>query len=257
MSAQTNAIAFQALVGKQVRRFLRTWVQTILPSVITMVLFLIIFGHFVGRHVEMIEGVSYADYIVPGLIMMAVITNSYSNVVSAFFGAKLQRHIEELLIAPVPSTLIVAGYVTAGVLRGLLVGAIVAAVAIPFTGLTLHDPLVTFAVVLLTTITFSLAGLINGIFARDFDETSVISTFVIVPLTYLGGVFYSVARLPEPWSQISLANPMLYMVEGFRHGLLGVSDVPLAATFGLLLVLIAALGIACQTLIARGTAIKP
>lgn len=257
MSTGAYTIAFRALVAKQVRRFLRTWVQTILPSVITMVLFLVIFGHFVGRHVEMIEGVAYSDYIVPGLIMMAVITNSYSNVVSAFFGAKLQRHIEELLIAPVPSILIVAGYATAGVLRGLLVGAIVALIAIPFTGLQLHDPLLTFSVVFLTAVTFSLAGLVNGIFARDFDETSVISTFVILPLTYLGGVFYSVSRLPEPWAQISLANPMLYMVEGFRHGLLGVSDVPLAATFILLLGLILALGVLCQVLIARGISIKP
>ncbi|MEX1082383.1 MAG: ABC transporter permease [Halofilum sp. (in: g-proteobacteria)] len=257
MSAATYALAYRALVTKQIRRILRSWVQSILPSVITMALFLVIFGHFVGRHVQTIDGISYADYIVPGLIMMAVITNAYSNACSAFFGAKLQRHIEELLIAPVPGALIVLGYVTAGAFRGLLVGAIVAALAIPFTGIHLHDPIATLAVAILTAIAFALAGLINGILARDFDETSVVSTFVIMPLTYLGGVFYSVARLPEPWAQISLGNPMLYMVDGFRYGLLGVSDVPLAATFSLLAVLIVTLGWLCHVMIARGVAIKP
>ena len=231
MRAQLYYIAFKTIVVKEVSRFARIWIQTILPPAITMALYFVIFGNLIGPRVGQMGGFSYIQYIAPGIIMMAVITHSYANVVSSFFGSKFQRHIEEMLIAPIPNGLILAGYISGGVARGLTVGLVVTVVALFFTKLTLYSLPIVVATVLLTSTLFSLGGLINGIFARNFDDTSIIPTFVLTPLTYLGGVFYSIDLLPEFWRTVSLANPILYMVNAFRYGILGVSDIPIATAF--------------------------
>ncbi|WP_043688996.1 ABC transporter permease [Thioalkalivibrio sp. ALR17-21] len=238
MSPMHNAAlywyAWRGLVVKQVRRFLRGWVQNLLPSLVTAVLFLAVLGHLVGREIGTLGGVPYADFILPGLVMLAVVTNAYGNSSLALFGARLQRHIEEILVAPMPAWLVVAGFATAGVLRGLLAGALVLAVALPFSDLQLHHAGAVLGIALLTAVLFSLAGLINGLYARSFDHTSVISTFVLTPLIYLGGLFYPVERLAAPWQGIAQLNPLYYVIEGFRHGLLGVSAVAWTTTFAVL-----------------------
>lgn len=218
-------IAYQTITRKECVRFLRIWTQTLLPSVMTMVLYYVIFGSFIGSQIAPIHGYTYMQFIVPGLVMMAVITNAFSNVVSSFYGAKFQRNLEELMVSPTPHWVVIAGYVTGGVLRGLLVGALVLGVALFFTKLVVHSVLLTILFILLTSVMFSLAGLLNGIFAKSFDGVSIVPTFVLTPLTYLGGVFYSISALPPFWQTVSQANPILYMVNGFRYGLLGISDV--------------------------------
>lgn len=248
--------AFQGLVIKQVRRFLRSWVQSLLPSVVTASLFMLIFGHFVGRELKEVNGVPYADFIMPGLVMFAVVTNAYSNTTLSFFGARLQRHLEEMLVAPMPAWLIVAGFASAGVLRGLLAGALVAALALPFTSLELHHLGASLGVAVLSALLFSFAGLVNGVFARSFDDTSMVATFVLTPLTYLGGVFYPVERLPAPWDSLSLANPMVYIVNGFRYGLLDQGDGDLTLTFILLPAVTLVVGVLAWGLIAKGVRIK-
>ncbi len=227
-------IAYKTIVVKEVTRFVRIWIQTILPAGVSMSLYFIIFGQLIGARIGAIAGYPYIQYIAPGLIMMAVITNAYANVVSSFFGSKFQRHIEEMLVAPIPSAVILAGFVTGGTVRGLLVGGVVTAVSLAFTELAVHSYAVVLAIILLTSVLFSLGGLINGIFARNFDDTSIIPTFVLTPLTYLGGVFYSIDLLPPLWRSVSLANPVLYMVDAFRYGILGVSDVPIAVCFAVI-----------------------
>ncbi len=227
-------VAYQTLVVKEVTRFLRIWIQTLLPAGVSMSLYFIIFGQLIGPRIGAIAGYRYIQYIAPGLIMMSVITNAYANVVSSFFGSKFQRHIEEMLVAPIPSVLILAGFITGGTVRGLLVGTVVTAVALAFTELAVHSYAVVFASIFLTSVLFSLGGLINGIFARNFDDTSIIPTFVLTPLTYLGGVFYSIDLLPPLWRSMSMANPVLYMVDAFRYGILGVSDVPIELAFGVI-----------------------
>lgn len=248
--------AFYGLVLKQVRRFLRGWVKSLLPSVITASLFMLIFGKLVGRNLGEVEGLAYADFIMPGLVMFAVVTNAYNNTTLAFFGARLQRHIEELLVAPMPAWLIVAGFVTAGALRGLLAGALVAALALPLTGIAVHHFVAGLGMAVLSALLFALAGLINGVFARNFDDTSVVSTFLLTPLIYLGGVFYAVESLPAPWDRISLANPMVYMVDGFRHALLDTGHSDWTLTFAVLSVITAGTGVLAWWLVARGIRIK-
>lgn len=257
MTAALYWFAYRGLVAKQVRRFLRAWVQNLLPSVVTATLFLIIFGHLVGRELGTVQGVAYADFILPGLIMLAVITNAYNNVTLAFYGARLQRHIQEILVAPMPAWLVVAGFASAGVLRGLLAGSLVALIALPFTGLELHHFGATLGIAVLTALLFAFAGLINGLFARSFDHTSVVATFVLTPLTYFGGLFYPLARLPEPWHTVAAANPIYYVLEGFRHGLLGVSEVTWQTTFLVLLVATTLVGTAACRLVEQGVRIKP
>lgn len=218
-------IAFSSILYREIRRFMRIWVQTLLPPAISMSLYFIIFGKLVGSQIQSVHGVSYMEYIVPGLIMMAVITNSYANVSSSFFSAKFQRHIEELLVAPVPDIILLLGYVLGGVARGLAVGIIVSLVAALFVDLNLEHPFLMLSVIVLTALVFSLGGFINALFAKKFDDVSIIPTFVLTPLTYLGGVFYSVQLLPSLWQQISLFNPILYMVNAFRYAFLGISDI--------------------------------
>lgn len=249
-------IAFSTIVIKEFNRFIRIWMQTIVPPAITMGLYFVIFGNLIGPRIGQMGGFAYMQYIAPGIIMMAIITNAYSNVVSSFFGAKFQRHIEEILIAPVPSTLIVAGYVSGGMCRGIMVGALVTFVALFFTDLQVNSWFITIAVVVLTSILFSLAGFINAVFARTFDDISIVPTFVLTPLTFLGGVFYSIDLLPELWRQISLLNPVLYMVNAFRYGILGVSDIDLLTAFSVIIAFVVVLATISVLLLDRGVGIR-
>ena len=249
-------VTFQTILGKEVLRFSRIWVQTILPSVITTTLYFVIFGRLIGERIGPMGGFDYLDFIVPGLVLMGVITNSYSNVVSSFYSSKFSRYIEELLVSPAPNWVILAGYVAGGVARGLTVGVAVMLVAMFFTEIRIHDPLLMLLIGLLTATLFSLGGFINAIYANSFDDISIVPTFVLTPLTYLGGVFYSIELLPEFWQTVSLANPVLYMVNAFRHGLLGVSDIPLVPAFGMILMFIAILAAYSLFLLRRGVGIK-
>lgn len=253
---RAHAIALQTLLIKETLRFLRIWIQTLLPPAITTALYFIIFGKLIGGQLGPVDGFSYTQYIAPGLIMMAVITNAYSNVVSSFFSAKFQRHIEELLVSPLPNAIIVLGFVGGGVLRGLAVGAVVTAVSAFFTSLHWNHLLLTFAVMLLTATLFALGGLINGIFAKSFDDISLVPTFVLTPLTYLGGIFYSIKMLVPFWQDISLLNPILYMVNAFRYGLLGVSDIDMVTAFAIILLFNAVLFGYSLWLLKRGTGIR-
>jgi len=228
-----NSIAFRTIVSKEIRRFTRIWPQTLLPPAITTSLYFMIFGRLIGERVGSINGVSYMDYIVPGIILMSVISHSYANVVSSFYSTKFQRQIEELLVAPVPNWVILSGYVCGGIARGLLVGMVVTGISLLFTDIKVNNLGVTIAVYILTATLFSLAGFINAVFADSFDDISIIPNFVLTPLSYLGGVFYSVSMLPDVWQTISLANPILYMINAFRYGLIGVTDVDVQFAFAI------------------------
>ncbi len=249
-------IAFETLVIKEVRRFTRIWVQTLVPPAITIALYFVVFGNLVGRRIGDMGGFNYMEFIVPGLIMMAVIQNSYSNVVSSFFSHKFQRSVEELLVSPVPNFVILAGFVAGGMVRGLLVGGVVSVMALAFVDLRIEHPVIIVSVVLLTSLVFSLAGFINALFANSFDDISIIPTFVLTPLIYLGGVFYSSALLPSFWQGVSAMNPIFYMVNTFRYGFLGVSDVPVGVAFLILLSFAVALTGGCLWLLNRGTGLR-
>jgi len=251
-----NLVAVRTIIRKEMSRVMRIWVQTIVPPAITMTLYFIIFGNLIGRRIGTMDGFDYMQYIAPGLIMMSVITNSYGNVVSSFFGAKFGRHVEEMLVAPMSNASIIIGHVAGGVLRGLLVGALVTVVALFFTRLHVAHPFITISVVLLSSIVFSLAGFINAVFAKKFDDISIVPTFVLTPLTYLGGVFYSISLLPEFWQQVSRANPILYMVNAFRYGILGTSDISISHAYAILLVFVVVLFTGCMMLMKRGVGIR-
>lgn len=256
MKTQQKLTAFKTILTKEVMRFLRIWVQTLIPPAITMALYFVIFGNLVGSQIGDMDGFKYIEYIIPGLIMMSVITNSYSNVVSTFFTAKMFGHIQEMLISPVPNHIILMGYIGGGMARGLAVGLIVTAVSLFFSSLHIEHPILTIAIVVLTSMLFSIAGLINAIYAKSFDDITIIPTFVLTPLTYLGGVFYSINMLSDFWQTISLANPVLYMVNGFRYGILGVSDISPAASFSLLIAFIIALYAFAYHLLNKGVGIR-
>jgi len=256
MSLQSLFIPYSTIVIKEVSRFTRIWVQTILPPAISMTLYFVIFGSLIGPRIGTMNGFDYIDYIAPGIIMMSIINNAYANVVSSFYGAKFQRHIEEMLVAPIPNFIILAGFVTGGIVRGFLVGSVVTIVALFFTDLQLHSFTITIAVVLMTSIVFSLAGMINAIFANKFDDISIIPTFVLTPLIYLGGVFYSVDLLPEFWQKVSAFNPILYMVNAFRYGMLGESDISITHAFIMLIVFTITLLIISLKLLNKGVGIK-
>ena len=249
-------IAFETIVIKEVRRFTRIWVQTLVPPAITIALYFVVFGNLVGRRIGDMGGFNYMEFIVPGLIMMAVIQNSYSNVVSSFFSHKFQRSVEELLVSPVPNSVILAGFVVGGMVRGLLVGGVVSLMALAFVDLKVEHPLIIISVILLTSLVFSLAGFINALFANSFDDISIIPTFVLTPLIYLGGVFYSSALLPGFWQGVSAMNPIFYMVNTFRYGFLGVSDVPVTVAFLILISFAVVLYSACLWLLNRGTGLR-
>ncbi|OCG70069.1 ABC transporter permease [Gilliamella sp. Occ3-1] len=249
-------IALKSIWRKEVTRFLRIWIQTLIPPVITMSLYFIIFGNLIGSRVGDMGGFSYMEFIVPGLIMMSVITNSYTNVCSSFFSAKFQRNIEEILVAPVPTNILILGYVGGGVMRGILTGILVTIVSLFFVRFDVHSWLFVIFTLLLTSILFSLAGLLNAVFAKTFDDISIIPTFVLTPLTYLGGVFYSITMLPTFWQSVSKINPIVYMINGFRYGFLGVSDVPLWITFSMLILFVTVLYVIAWRLIDRGLGLR-
>lgn len=257
MSQHSNHLtAFNTLLTREIRRFLRIWPQTLLPPAITMTLYFIIFGNLIGSRIGQMSGFSYMEYIAPGIIMMAVINNAYANVASSFYSAKFQSHIEELLVAPIPNSLILAGYVAGGAARGLLIGLIVTLVSLFFTSLSIQHLAVTIAMVILSAVMFALGGFINAIYARSFDEIAIIPTFILTPLTYLGGVFYSISLLPDFWQQVSLFNPILYMVNAFRFGMLGVSDIAITTAFAMTLACIFGLAAYALHLLNKGTGIR-
>ncbi|HKJ65881.1 MAG TPA: ABC transporter permease [Desulfopila sp.] len=252
----SNLISLGSIARKEMTRIFRIWVQTLVPPVITMTLYFIIFGSFIGSQLRDIGGYDYMAFIAPGLIMMAIITNSYSNTVSSFFSTKFQRNIEELLVSPTPSWVIVLGYVSGGMTRGLSVGLLVSLVSLLFVRLPLHSVAHIILFAILTSFVFSLAGMINGIFARKFDDISIIPTFVITPLTYLGGVFYSIGLLPQIWQVISKANPIIYMINGFRYGFLGFSDISVWMGMAMLVLFAILLFSVNLYLLEKGTGIR-
>jgi len=256
MNLKQNYNAFKTIVIKEFLRFIRIWIQTVLPPAITTALYFVIFGNLIGSQISDIEGYSYMNYIVPGVILMTVITNAYANVVSSFYSAKFQKSVEELLVSPVPNYLILAGYVSGGVARGLIVGLVVTIVAMYFSDFQVHSYAISIGILILTAILFSLAGFINAIYANSFDDISIIPTFVLTPLTYLGGIFYSINMLPEFWQKLSLVNPILYMINSFRYGLLGISDTDLVTAVVIIISFIVALFSYSLYLLRQGIGIK-
>jgi ABC-2 type transport system permease protein len=255
-SKHPNLTALLTIARREVTRILRIWAQTLVPPAITMTLYFLIFGSLIGRRIGDMGGFDYMDFIVPGLVMMSIIQNSYGNISSSFFGAKFGRHIEELLVSPMPNWVILGGYVAGAVLRGLLVGIIVLCIAMLFTHVRVPHPLVTIATVLLGATIFSLAGFVNAIYAKKFDDVAIVPTFILTPLTYLGGVFYSVRMLPD-WAQaMTHANPVFYMVNAFRYGLLGSTDVPLWIAFALMIGFVVVLGSLSLWLLKRGVGLR-
>lgn len=256
MFANHKYIAFETIVIREVRRFTRIWLQTLVPPAITIGLYFVIFGNLVGRRIGDMGGYNYMEFIVPGLIMMSVIQNSYSNVVSSFFSHKFQRSVEELLVSPVPNYIILSGFIVGGMARGLAVGVIVTVMSLFFADLHIQHPFITVVVVLLTSIVFSLAGFINALYANNFDDISIIPTFVLTPLIYLGGVFYSIQMLPPFWKVLSSLNPIFYMVNTFRYGILGTSDVNIIWAFLILGGFSIGLFGGCILLLRRGTGLR-
>lgn len=256
MSRKQLLIAFWTVLRKEVVRFLRIWTQTILPPAITMGIYFVVFGSFLGSRIKNIQGFSYIQFIVPGLIMMSTITNAFSNVASSFFSAKFQRSIEELMVSPVPEWLMVSAFVVAGAARGLLVGTVVLGVSLFFTRIHLHSLPVVLVFICLTALVFATAGFINGLLARKFDDVALVPTFVLTPLTYFGGVFYSIKLLPKVWREVSLANPILYMVNGLRYGFLGISDIPVLQGLVILAIFLVGLFALALHLVKRGTGLK-
>ena len=256
MNIQLNLVAVRTVIRKEMSRVLRIWIQTIVPPAITMTLYFIIFGNLIGRRIGTMDGFDYMQYIAPGLIMMSVITNSYGNVVSSFFGAKYTGHSEEMLVSPMSNASIIIGHVSGGVLRGMLVGTLVTIIALFFTRLEVAHPFIMVSVVLLSSIVFSLAGFINAVFAKKFDDISIVPTFVLTPLTYLGGVFYSISMLPEFWQGVSKANPILYMVNAFRYGILGTSDISITYAYAILVGFVILLFSASFFLMKKGVGIR-
>ncbi len=255
-SGYNNLVALGTIVRREVMRILRIWSQTLVPPAITMVLYFLIFGSLIGSKIGEMGGFTYLEFIVPGLVMMSVIQNSYGNISSSFFGAKFGRHVEELLVSPMPSWVILGGYVAGAVLRGVMVGVIVLCIAMLFTKVRIPHPLVTLTTVVLGATIFSLAGFVNAVYAKKFDDIAIVPTFILTPLTYLGGVFYSVTLLPG-WAQAAThANPVFYMVNAFRYGLLGTSDVPLWIAYALMLFFVVALGALGLWLLKKGVGLR-
>ena len=256
MSTGEIWIAFYTILRREIRRFMRIWPQTLLPPAITMTLYFAIFGNLIGSRIGEMDGFSYMQFIVPGLIMMSVITNSYSNVASSFFSAKFQQSVQELLVSPTPNWIILTGYVLGGVARGLFVGVVVTILSLFFTHMELHNLFLTVLIVLLTSIMFALGGFVNALFARNFDDVSIVPTFILTPLTYLGGVFYSISLLPDFWQSVSMLNPVLYMVNAFRYGILGVSDIDVTWALFIICAFIVGLYSIGLTLLNRGRGIR-
>ncbi|MCL1142300.1 ABC transporter permease [Shewanella gaetbuli] len=249
-------IAFKSILTKEINRFSRIWVQTLVPPAITMTLYFLIFGNLVGGRIGQMGGVSYMEFIAPGLIMMSVITNSFSNVASSFYSAKFQRNLEEIMVAPVPHYVMIAGYVGGGVARGLIVGCIVTLVAMFFVDISLHHAGLVLLTAFLTSVMFALGGLINAVFAKSYDDISIIPTFVLTPLTYLGGVFYSLSLLPDFWQGVSALNPVVYVINVFRYGFLGFADMSVPLSIGIMVSFCAVLWFVAYYLISRGIGLR-
>lgn len=248
--------ALKTIVIREYLRFIRIWIQTVLPPAITTALYFVIFGELIGSQIGDINGYKYMDYIVPGLILMAVITNAYGNVVSSFYSAKFQKSIEELLISPTPNYLILIGYVAGGVARGVIVGIVVTIVAMYFSDINIHSYSLSLFIFLLTATLFSIAGFINAVYANSFDDISIVPTFVLTPLTYLGGIFYSIEMLPEFWQTLSLANPILYMISSFRYGMIGTTDTDLTTAIIIIIGFTVALFMFAMHLLNKGIGIR-
>lgn len=257
MNFSQKMVALKTIMVKEYLRFIRIWIQTILPPAISVALYFIIFGELIGSQINDIDGYKYMDYIVPGLILMSVITNAYANVVSSFFSAKFHHSVEEMLVSPLPNHIILLGFVSGGLARGIIVGIVVTVVAMFFSDFQIYSYTVTITVFILTSILFALAGFINAAYARSFDDITIIPTFVLTPLTYLGGIFYSIKMLPEFWQNISLVNPILYMINAFRYGLLGISDIDLSAAFIIIIAFIIVLYYFALRLLRIGVGLKP
>lgn len=249
-------VAYTTLIHREIRRFVRIWVQTLIPPVITTSLYFLIFGELIGERIGQVEGVSYSEFIAPGLIMMSVLTNAYANVSSSVFSAKFHKNIEEQLVSPMSDWLIILGYVTGGVIRGLTVGAIVGLVSMLFTKVNVAHLVPTLVVSALTAVVFSFAGFLNGLYAKTFDDVTIIPTFVLGPLTYLGGVFYSVSMLSPTWQTIAQFNPLLYVINGFRYGMLGFSDVSFGITATVLFILVFVLFFAALYLMKHSSGVR-
>ena len=256
MNINQQFIAFKTIVTKEILRFSRIWLQTVVPPVITTGLYFVIFGQLIGSQLSNIAGYSYIDYIIPGIILMSIINNSYANVVASFYMSKFSHFIEEMIVSPMPNYLILLGYVIGGVARGLTVGLVVALISTFFADLNVHSYFILFSVVILTAILFSLGGFINAVYANSFDDISIIPTFVLIPLTYLGGIFYSIDMLPTFWQSVSLVNPILYMVNAMRYGMLGVSDIDLTTAFSIIVLFVVALFSFCLYLLNSGKGIR-
>lgn len=256
MYSRRHLIAFRTILSKEVSRFMRIWPQTVLPAAVTTSLYFLIFGQLIGSRIGPMDGISYMDYIVPGVALMSVITNAYSNVVASFYSAKFQRNIEELITAPVPPSVILLGYVGGGIFRGLVVGALVTGIGLLFSDLSFLHPWVIMTVFILTAGLFALAGFINAVYANSFDDISIVPNFVLTPLVYLGGVFYSIDLLPPFWQKVSLGNPVLYMVNAFRYGFIGISDMPVLEALAVIAVFVLFLTVWAYGLLRRGTGIK-
>ena len=255
--APSNWVAFNTIFIREVRRFMRIWPQTLLPPAITMSLYFVIFGGVIGSRIGTMEGYDYMAYVVPGLVMMSVITNSFTNVAFSFFSSKFQKNIEELMVSPVPDWVILAGYTLGGTARGLISGFIVMALGLFFVDLHLHNLLVTLLAAFMTALLFGLAGFINGVYAKKFDDVSIIPTFVLTPLTYLGGVFYSIEVLPSFWQKVSLLNPILYQVNAFRFGILGeASGINVTWAFAVMALTITLLTVFCLNLLKSGKGLR-
>lgn len=256
MNLRQQYIAFRTLLSKEIMRFMRIWVQTVVPAAITTGLYFVIFGQLLGSQLSSIVGFNYIDYIIPGIILMAIINNAYANVVSSFYMSKFAHFIEEMLVSPMPNYLILLGYIAGGVARGLMVGIVVTGISLFFTDLEIHNYFVVFAVVILTAVLFSLGGFVNAVYAKTFDDISIIPTFVLVPLTYLGGIFYSIDMLPPIWQTVSLFNPILYMINAMRFGMLGVSDIDLSLAFGIIVLFVVVLFSFSLYLLNKGQGIR-
>jgi len=249
-------IAYKTIVIKEILRFSRIWVQTIFPPIITTLLYLLIFGDLMGQRIGLMQGVDYLHFIIPGVILMTVIQNSYANTVASFFLAKFNRSIEEILVSPVPYWVILLGYVSGGVARGSVVGMGVFFTVLLFVDFEIYSISITLMIFLLTAILFSLAGFINAVFAQSFDDISIVPTFILMPMIYLGGMFYSVEILPESWQIVSQFNPIYYMVDSFRLGLLGVSTVDFTISLSMLLAMIVILVTMSLYLLKKGVNIR-
>jgi ABC-2 type transport system permease protein len=256
MGLFTYRVALTTIVVKEVRRFMRIWVQTVFPAVISTALYFLIFGQLIGERIGEMGGFRYIDFIVPGVIMMTIINNAYSNVVSSFYSAKFQRHVEELLVSPMPNSIILLGFVIGGVARGAVVGVAVTVVSALFIDIDIHHYGLTVLVALLTAALFAIGGFINAIFARTFDDISIIPTFVLTPLIYLGGVFYSLDMLPEFWRGVSLFNPILYMVNAFRFGFIGTADIAIGTAFAIIGLFIVGFYLFALSLLNRGVGVR-